>query len=413
MTITKILPRQILDSRGNPTIEVDLTLQDGSVGRAAVPSGASTGSREAVELRDGNNIVYAGLGVQDAVANVKNVIAPALIGNEFGQAKLDSVLCKLDGTENKSKLGANAILAVSLAFAKACADSKQQVLFEHIREISGNDRSTLPVPMFNIINGGRHANNSADIQEFMIVPSGIEGISKKIQAGAEIFHNLGKLLNKQGFVTSVGDEGGFTLPEKHTNTDALDLILQAIEESNYQPGKDIFIALDVAASELYEDDKYNFKAEGITFNSSELINFYKNLIQSYPIISIEDGLDEDDWQGWAKLSESLGDSLMIVGDDLLVTNTTYIQKAIDEKACNSVLIKPNQIGTLSEVIDAVRLSHENGFNTIMSHRSGETEDTTIAHLAVGLGCKFIKSGSLSRSERLAKYNELLRIYEII
>lgn len=413
MIITKILPRQILDSRGNPTVEVDVILEDGSFGRADVPSGASTGSREAIELRDGDNTVYAGLGVQDAIANINNVIIPAVISRDFEQAELDSTLCKLDGTENKSKIGANAILAVSLAYAKACANAKNQALFEHIREISGTNPSKLPVPMFNIINGGKHAKNSADIQEFMILPSGIESISKQIQAGAEIFHCLGKILNTLGFATSVGDEGGFTLPQKHTNTDALDLIVHAIKEANYEPGKDIFIALDVAASELYINGTYNFTAEGNEFNSNDLIEFYKKLIQSYPIVSIEDGLDEDDWQGWTKLNESLGDSTMIVGDDLLVTNTTYIQKAIDQKACNAVLIKPNQIGTLTETIEAVQLAHENGFNTVMSHRSGETEDTTIAHLAVGLGCKFIKSGSLSRSERLAKYNELLRITELI
>lgn len=411
MKITKIIARQILDSRGNPTVEVDLTLEDGSLGRAAVPSGASTGSREAIELRDHDDKVYGGQGVQKAIANVENIIKPQIINKEIDQSALDALLCKLDSTENKSRLGANSILAVSLAFAKAVAVSKNTPLFKHVADLAENTETALLTPMFNIVNGGKHAKHSADIQEFMIVPNGIKGVAQQIQAGSEIFHELGKLLNERGYATTVGDEGGYGLPENHSNSDAIDLIIQAIEAANYSTKDQISIALDVAASELYENGSYNFASEEKKFSTGELIDFYSGLSEKYPILSIEDGLDENDWAGWEQLNEKLGESTMLVGDDLLVTNTTYIQKAIDQKSCNAVLIKPNQIGTLSETINAVKLAHANNMKTIMSHRSGETEDTTIAHLAVGLGCSYIKSGSLSRSERLAKYNELIRIAE--
>ncbi len=411
MKISTITARMILDSRGNPTVEADITLSDGSFGRAGVPSGASTGSREAHELRDGND-AYGGLGVSTAIHNITTVISPAVATTEFAsQKELDDYLCKLDGTRSKSQLGANAVLAVSLAFAKATAVSKQLPLYRYISEIAGNAKNTLPTPMFNVINGGKHALGSADIQEFMIVPVGISNFSEALRAGTEIFHTLGKMLTEAGHSTAVGDEGGYCLPPNTKNSGAIDLIVTAITQAGYTPGKDVSIALDVASSELYADALYILKAEGKSFTSAELINYYSDLVQKYPIISIEDGLDEDDWANWAKLNTELGEACMLVGDDLLVTNTTYIQQAIDTSACNAVLIKPNQIGTLSETIAAVHLAHDNSMSTVMSHRSGETEDTTIAHLSVGLGSKYIKSGSLSRSERLAKYNELLRISE--
>lgn len=410
MQIKTIIARQILDSRGNPTVEVDLTFKDGGFGRASVPSGASTGSREAVELRDGG-LEFHGQGVQKAITHIYSVVMPSCINHDFQSLEdFDKHLIKLDGTKNKSLLGANAILALSIAFAKAEAGSTP--FYEYFAKLA--DRSeglTLPTPMFNVINGGKHAEKSADIQEFMIVPTGLETFSRKLQAGSEIFHTLKKMLSTRGFATTVGDEGGFALPPHQSNTDAIELIIEAAEESGYKAGTDLKISLDVAASELYEDKKYSFKSESKKYSSNELIDYYSSAIKKYPILSIEDGLDESDWDGWSHMQSLIGNDVLLVGDDLLVTNTKYIQKAIDYESCNAVLIKPNQIGTLTETIEAVRLAHSNGLTTIMSHRSGETEDTTIADLAVGLGCEFIKSGSLSRSERLAKYNQLLRIEE--
>ncbi|MCB9822651.1 phosphopyruvate hydratase [Candidatus Nomurabacteria bacterium] len=412
MQIKNIIPRQILDSRGNPTIEVDLTFKDGSFGRASVPSGASTGSREAVELRDGG-LDFHGQAVQKAITHIYSVVLPSLANHKFESLKeFDEHLIKLDGTKNKSLLGANAILALSIAFAKAEAGSTP--LYEYFaKQDDRSDRFSLPTPMFNVINGGKHAEKSADIQEFMIVPTGLDTFSKKLQAGSEIFHTLKKIISTRGFATTVGDEGGFALPPHQSNTDAIELIIEATEEAGYKAGAEVKISLDVAASELFDDESYNFKSESKKFTSDELIDYYSSVIKKYPILSIEDGLDENDWSSWSHMQSLIGDKVLLVGDDLLVTNTKYIQKAIDEKACNAVLIKPNQIGTLTETIEAVQLAHSNDLTTIMSHRSGETEDTTIADLAVGLGCKYIKSGSLSRSERLAKYNQLLRIEELL
>lgn len=412
MKIKQIISRQILDSRGNPTIEVDLTLSDGSIGRASVPSGASTGTNEAVELRDGGE-KYCGLGVSKAIANITSVISPELTDAAYETVyELDAVLKALDGTENKSKLGANALLPVSLAFAKASAISNGQPLYRYLAEISNAKQINIPTPMFNIINGGKHAKDSSDFQEFMIVPNGIESFPEKLRAASEVFHTLGKILNNRDYATTVGDEGGYGLPPDHDNKDALDMIIQAIDEAGYNPAEEISIALDVAASELWSGESYNLKSENRKLSSSEMIDYYKELISEYPIFSIEDGLDEADWLNWSKLNATVGEKIMTVGDDLLVTNVKFIKRAIEEKSCNSVLVKPNQIGTLSETIEAVKLAKSAGFKTILSHRSGETEDTSIAHIAVGLGADYIKSGSLSRSERLAKYNELLRINEV-
>lgn len=405
MEIAQITARMIYDSRGNPTVEADVKLADGSCGRAAVPSGASTGEHEALELRDGGSH-WHGKGVQKAIAHIDTVISPALVGSSpASQKELDATLLQLDGSADKSTLGANAILAVSLAWAKAAAGHPKKPLFASVGE-----GAQLPIPMCNIINGGKHAPGTADIQEFMIVPHGITGLDEQLRAASEVFHTLGANLREQDHVTTVGDEGGYGLPKGEKNTDALKLIVTAIKESGYTTDQ-IGIALDVAASELYINSLYNFTSESKTYSSDELIEYYKRLVDEFPIISIEDGLDQNDWTGWQKLHKALGDRIMLVGDDLLVTNTEFIQKAIDQSACNAVLVKPNQIGTLTETIEAVQLAHNNDMTTVMSHRSGETEDTTIAHLAVGLGCKFIKFGSMSRSERLAKYNELLRISE--
>lgn len=411
MKIKQIKARQILDSRGNPTVEVDLTLSDGSISRASVPSGASTGTNEAIELRDGGE-KYGGLGVSKAISNIDSLITPELIDKTFEDIyELDVALKSLDGTENKSKLGANAMLPISLAFAKAKANSRNQHFYEYLAEVSGTEKIDIPIPMFNIINGGKHAKQSADFQEFMIVPKGIKSFAQQLRAASEVFHALGKILNSRGYATTVGDEGGYGLPEGHDNKDALDLILQAIDEAGYKQSDEITIALDVAASELYSDSSYRLKSEGRDLSPKEMIEYYKRLTNEYPIISIEDGLDEADWLNWSALTSEIGKQIMLVGDDLLVTNVKFIKKAIEENACNSVLIKPNQIGTLSETIEAVKLAKKAGFKTILSHRSGETEDTSIAHIAIGLGVPYIKSGSLSRSERLAKYNELLRINE--
>lgn len=411
MNITHIHARQILDSRGNPTVEADVTLEDGTVGRAAVPSGASTGSHEAIELRDGE-AAYGGKSVVKAVTHVNGEIAEALHGFDvFDQRGLDQKMIELDGTENKGRLGANALLAVSLAAARAAALCKKIPLYRYIASLAGNDKLVLPLPMMNIINGGKHAAGSTDIQEFMIMPVGARSFSHCLQIGAEIFHALGKVLSSKGYGTTVGDEGGYAPAVKNGNAEALQLIGEAVEKAGYTLGEDVVLALDVASTELMTDDVYGLKTEDKWLASSEMIDFYTELIEKFPIKSIEDGLGEDDWAGWQLLTEKLGDKVQLVGDDLLVTNTAFLKRAIDEKAANAILIKVNQIGTLSETIEAVTMAHEAGWKAVISHRSGETEDTTIAHLAVGLGTGQIKTGSLSRTDRVAKYNELLRIEE--
>lgn len=411
MDITSIHARQIFDSRGFPTVECDVTLSDGSFGRAAVPSGASTGSGEALELRDGE-AAFNGKGVSKAVANVNDIIAPALTGKDAtDQRAIDNALLELDGTENKSKLGANATLAVSLAVAKAAAASKKQPLFEYVGGIVGNTEFTLPMPMLNILNGGKHAEGSTDIQEFMVMPLGASNFQTAMQMASEIYHTLGKVLKEKGYATTVGDEGGYAPSVKGGSEEALDLIGQAVAKAGYKFGEDVSLALDVASSELSGEDGYDFAREGQMYTTDQLISKYEGLVGKYPLVSIEDGLSEDDWDGWKWLVERLGGQIQLVGDDLLVTNTKLLEKAIDEKAANAILIKPNQIGTLTETIDAVQMAKKAGWNTVMSHRSGETEDATIAHLAVGLNTGQIKTGSFSRSDRIAKYNELLRIAE--
>ncbi len=410
-TIKNIKGREILDSRGNPTVEVEILLSDGTFGRAAVPSGASTGSHEAVELRDGGTR-YMGKGVLKAVKNVNETIAKALIKKSFTQRELDEKLIALDGTPNKSKLGANAILGVSLAFARATAYSNKKPLYTHIASLSKNKTPTLPVPMMNIMNGGAHAVNSTDIQEFMIVPHGFTTFAKALQAGTEVFHTLKKILHSKGLPTTVGDEGGFA-PSLPTNEDALKLVVEAIEKAGYKPGKQISIALDVASTELYKDGKYHLESENKTFTSEEFVAYYEALVAKYPIISIEDALSEDDWEGYALLTKKLGKKIQLVGDDLFVTNVNRLQRGIDEKVCNSILIKFNQIGTLTETLDSIALAGKAGYTSVISHRSGETEDSTIAHIAVGTGAGQIKTGSLSRTDRIAKYNQLLRIEEAL
>ncbi len=408
--ISKIVAREILDSRGNPTIEVDLLLSDKSFGRASVPSGASTGSHEAVELRDGDKKRYDGKGVLKAVSNVNKIIFPKLKNKEFDQRKLDQTLISLDGTENKAKLGANAILGVSMAFAKAMAVSMKKPLWKYFKEISKNKEVTLPVPMMNILNGGKHAENSTDLQEFMIMPNGAKSFKEALRWGSEVFHQLKKILKSKGLNTSVGDEGGYA-PSLPTNESAIEIILEAIEKAGYKPGKDISIAIDGAASEIYENGKYNLKTENKTLTSEEMVDFYVNWVSKYPIVSIEDGLAEDDWEGYKLLTKKIGSKLQIVGDDLFVTNIKRLQMGIDQKAGNSILIKLNQIGTISETIDAVMMARKAKMTSVISHRSGETEDTTISDFVVGLGANQIKTGSLCRSERTAKYNQLLRIEE--
>lgn len=406
--VEDIMARQVLDSRGNPTLEVDVHLSSGIMGRASVPSGASTGEREAVELRDQDPEKYGGKSVLKAVANVNEEIAPNLIGHDSReQALLDQTLIQIDGTPNKSHLGANATLAVSLACAKAAAQFVGLPLY---RYIGGTHARTLPVPLMNILNGGAHADNNVDIQEFMIVPVGAPDFAEALRMGAEVFHSLKKVLNKKGLQTTVGDEGGFA-PNLDSNRQALDLIMEAIANAGYQAGKEIFLALDVAASELFEQGKYQFKGEQRVFGSSELVSYYGELIDSYPIISIEDGMDQNDWAGWKAMTEALGSRLQIVGDDLFVTNTRIIQRGIKECVANSVLIKLNQIGTLSETLSAIDLAHRHGYTSVISHRSGETEDTTISDLAVACNSGQIKTGSASRTDRIAKYNQLLRIEE--
>ena len=412
-TIKKVWAREILDSRGNPTVEVDLTLSDGSFGRAAVPSGASTGSHEAVELRDGDKERYEGKGVLKAVANVNDEIFDAIKEKEFSQKELDDFLIKLDGTANKSRLGANAILGISLAFAKAEALSQKIPLYKYFAKVSGTEKCQLPVPMMNILNGGAHAVGSTDIQEFMIMPVGAKSFSEALRAMEEIFQSLKTIVGDKGYVTTVGDEGGLAPHVQAGNEEALSLIAEAVEKAGYELGNDIVLALDIAASEILVDGKYVLAREGKKLSSEELIAWYGELQKKYPIVSIEDGLGEDDWTGWQELTAKLGGKTQLVGDDLLVTNVKFLERAITEKAGNAILIKVNQIGTLTETIDAVDMAHKAGWRAIISHRSGETEDTTIAHLAVGLGTGQIKTGSVSRTDRVAKYNELLRIEEML
>ena len=406
--IRNIKAREILDSRGNPTVEVDVFLESGILGRAAVPSGASTGLYEAVELRDSDKKRYNGKGVLNAVSNVNDEIRKTLIGIDVNdQNYIDNIMIDLDGTPNKSRLGANAILGVSLASARAASISNSIPLYEYLR--TTNDFK-MPVPMMNILNGGSHANNTVDIQEFMIFPFGASTYSEALKIGTEIFHKLKSELQKIGLNTAVGDEGGFA-PNLNSNEEAIEIILKSIEKPGYKPGEEVFIALDVAASELYKNGKYNLASEGKAFSSSEMISYLKELVEKYPIISIEDGLDENDWSGWTNLTESLGQNIQIVGDDLTVTNIDKLQKAIDNKSMNSILIKLNQIGTVSETIEAVKLAKKVNYGAIISHRSGETEDTFIADLSVAMGMGQIKTGSISRSDRVAKYNQLLRIEE--
>ncbi|NQV30522.1 MAG: phosphopyruvate hydratase [Candidatus Marinimicrobia bacterium] len=408
--IVDVFSRQIMDSRGNPTVEVDVYLESGAFGRAAVPSGASTGEHEAMELRDGDMSKYLGKGVTKAVANVNDVLADAVLGMEaVEQRAIDEKMIAIDGTENKSKLGANAILGVSLATAKAAAMDFDLTLYEYL---GGEDATLLPTPMMNILNGGEHADNNVDFQEFMVFPLGASSFSHALQMGIETFHQLKAVLKSKGMNTSVGDEGGFA-PNLRSNEEAVEVILEAIEKTGYKAGKDIFLALDVASSEIYDPKTglYSLAGEGRTLNSDEIVDFYADWVSKYPIVSIEDGMDENDWEGWQKLYSRLGNKVQLVGDDLTVTNPIRLQKAIDMSAINSILIKLNQIGTLTETLDTIKLAHENGLTCVISHRSGETEDTTIADLSVATGAGQIKTGSASRSDRIAKYNQLLRIEE--
>ena len=403
--IKNVYAREIIDSRGNPTVEVEVKLDNGSIGRAAVPSGASTGAFEAAELRDGGKR-YLGKGVQTAVKNVNEKLAPIVIGLDAeNQRNLDEQMIKLDGTKNKSNLGANAILGVSLAAARAGANSSNQSLFKFI---GGPDAKTLPVPMMNILNGGAHADTNVDIQEFMVAPIGAQTFKESLRWGAEIYHSLKSVLKKKGLATSIGDEGGFA-PNLASNRAALDLILEAVELAGFKAGSEIALAMDVAATEFFDNGSYKFEGKQLT--SDQMITYYSELVAAYPLVSIEDPLDEDDWEGWAKLTAQLGDKVQIVGDDLFVTNPERLLRGIESKTANALLVKVNQIGTLTETIDAVNLAHKNYYRSMMSHRSGETEDTTIADLAVALNCGQIKTGAPARSERVAKYNQLLRIEE--
>ena len=410
--IQSVIARQILDSRGNPTVEVDVTTTDGMMGRAAVPSGASTGEHEAAELRDGDPESFLGKSVYEAVDNVIDTIGPELEGmNVFEQTRLDRLMIDLDGTPNKSNLGANAILGVSLAVAKAAAATAGLPLYAYL---GGPTARKLPVPMMNIINGGRHADNNVDMQEFMIMPVGATMFSEALQMGTETFHHLKKVLQEKGYSTAVGDEGGFA-PNLRSNEEAIEVILEAIERAGYTAGDDLFIALDPATSEMYEDGRYVFYKSDPNrkLTSEEMVEFWRGWVDEYPIISIEDAMDENDWDGWVGLTEAVGDRVQLVGDDLFVTNTQRLTRGIEEGAANSILIKPNQIGTLTETLDAIDLAHRNSYTSILSHRSGETEDTTIADLAVATGSGQIKTGSASRSDRTAKYNQLLRIEEAL
>jgi len=406
--IKSIKARQIIDSRGNPTVEADVILESGIMGRAAVPSGASTGAREAIELRDGDKSQYMGKGVLKAVGYINKEISAALVGQEVSDQKnIDAIMIKLDGTENKSNLGANALLAVSMASAHAAANDKGIPLYEYLK--TGSEFS-LPVPMMNIINGGEHADNSVDLQEFMIMPVGARDIAHAIQMGSEVFHTLKSVLSSKGLNTAVGDEGGFA-PDLPSNEAAITVILEAIEQAGYKAGEDIMIAIDAASSEFYEDGKYNLKSEGKILSASEFIDVLEDWVNKYPIISIEDGLAEDDWDGWAELTRRLGKKVQLVGDDLFVTNTKIFKEGIDKGIANSILIKVNQIGTLTETLAAIQMAKDAGYTAVVSHRSGETEDTTIADLAVATASGQIKTGSMSRSDRVAKYNQLLRINE--
>lgn len=409
-TIIDVLAREILDSRGNPTVEVDVLLDGGAMGRAAVPSGASTGAFEAVELRDGDKERYGGKGVLKAVDNVNNIIANEIIGMDaLDQVAIDKLMIELDGTHNKAKLGANAILGVSLAVARAAANQFGMPLYKYI---GGANAKTLPVPMMNILNGGEHADNTVDIQEFMVMPVGATSFREALRMCAEVFHSLKKVLSDKGYSTAVGDEGGFA-PNLKTNEEAIEVILEAVEKAGYKPGDDIRIAIDAAATELYneEDGKYYFPGEGVVRTVDELIDYYAGLVDKYPIISLEDGLAEEDWDGWKKLNERLGDKIQIVGDDLFVTNTKRLKKGIELGSANSILIKVNQIGTLTETIDAIEMANRANYTAVVSHRSGETEDTTIADLVVAMNAGQIKTGAPSRTDRVAKYNQLLRIEE--
>jgi len=409
--ISEIHARQILDSRGNPTVEVDVVTDSGFLGRAAVPSGASTGKHEAVELRDNDKTTYMGKGVTHAVRNVNEIIAPQVIGvDSMRQTYVDSLLLSIDGTENKSKLGANATLAVSMAVAKAGAQEANLPLY---RYLGGVNSCTLPLPLMNILNGGVHADNKIDYQEFMIVPVGASSFSEGLRWGVEVFHHLKSVLKKKGYSTNVGDEGGFA-PDIQSNEEAIETVLLAIEAAGYQVGDQIGIALDAASSEMMQDGKYKFyKSSGKTLTSDEMVDYWSSWMKKYPIVSIEDGMAEEDWDGWKKLTDAIGDQVQLVGDDLFVTNTKILQRGIDNGIANSILIKVNQIGTITETINAVQLAQTNGYTTIMSHRSGETEDTTIADLVVALNCGQIKTGSASRTDRIAKYNQLIRIEEAL
>lgn len=410
--IVNIIGREVMDSRGNPTVEAEVYLESGAWGRACAPSGASTGSREALELRDGDKARYLGKGVLKAVTAVNEQIKSALLGqNAHQQQQLDHIMLELDGTENKEKLGANAILAVSLAVAKAAANDKNIPLYQHIADLNGTPgQYSMPVPMMNILNGGEHADNNVDIQEFMVQPVGASSFREGLRMGAEIFHNLKKVLNAKGLNTAVGDEGGFA-PNLKSNEDALSVIIEAVEKAGYQMDKDVTLALDCAASEFYKDGEYNLKGEGKVYDSEGFGDYLADLSARYPILSIEDGLDESDWDGWASLTKKIGDKVQLVGDDLFVTNTKILKRGIDNGIANSILIKFNQIGSLTETLEAIRMAQEAGYTAVISHRSGETEDATIADLAVGTAAGQIKTGSLCRSDRVAKYNQLLRIEE--
>lgn len=409
--IQKIHARQVLDSRGNPTVEVDVITTNGTLGRAIVPSGASTGKHEAVELRDGDKKKYLGKGVLKAVKNVNTIIAKELEGlNVFEQNAIDQIMVLLDGTPNKAKLGANAILAVSLAASKAAADELGMPLYRYVGGVNAN---TLPVPLMNILNGGAHADNKIDFQEFMIVPTGADTFSDALRMGVEVFHHLKAVLKKKNYSTNVGDEGGFA-PEIGSNEEAIETVLAAIEAAGYKPGKDIYIAMDAASTEFYDEKAkvYHFhKSSGKKLKSEEMVAYWESWVKKYPIVSIEDGMAEDDWKGWKLLTDKIGSKVQLVGDDLFVTNVNRLQKGIDESIANSILVKVNQIGSLTETINAVNLAHRSGYTSVMSHRSGETEDVTIADLAVALNCGQIKTGSASRTDRIAKYNQLLRIEE--
>mgnify|MGYP006290407089 FL=1 len=408
--ILDVHAREVLDSRGNPTVEAEVLTESGGWGRAIVPSGASTGEKEAIELRDGDKSRYNGKGVIKAVQNVNEIITPELIGRTvLDQAGIDNLLLELDGTDNKSKLGANATLGVSLAVAKAAASLLGQTLYSHI---GGVNARVLPVPMMNILNGGEHADNNVDLQEFMVFPAGAQSFKEALRMGTEVFHELKKVLSKKGMSTAVGDEGGFA-PDLDSNEEAIEFIAEAVENTKYKFGEEIFIALDPASSEFYNSDsgKYELKSEDKELTSEEMADYYEDLVNKYPIVSIEDGMAENDWDGWRILMDKIGDKIQIVGDDLTVTNTKILQEAIDKCAINSILIKVNQIGTLTETLEAIQLAHRNGLTAVVSHRSGETEDTTIADLVVGMNTGQIKTGSACRSDRIAKYNQLLRIEE--